>query len=239
MPSRTRSREPVAPPSTAASPQHLPSVQNAYTYVRDGILSGAFPEGSRIIEQQVSDALGLSRTPVREGIRLLVADGFLVLRPNAGATVRVWTQKEILDIYAARILVESEMAALAAARMENGTLGRLHALQDEMEARGPDISASNLERISALNREFHSLIYAAADNRRLQNMRANAIEIKIIMGTRQSYSSERLARTFHHHRELLDALATRDGEWARAVMNCHLSSARFALLQASAPHLQS
>ncbi|MBN9477944.1 MAG: GntR family transcriptional regulator [Burkholderiales bacterium] len=207
------------------------SVQQAYAHVRNGILAGRYPEGARITEKEVAEALGLSRTPVREGIRLLVADGFLVLRPNAGATVRIWSAPEIREIYAARILVESELAALAAERMDAATLAELREIQDEMESRGPDVSPVNLDRISTLNRRFHALIYDAAGNPRLRSMRAKAVEIKVILGTRRSYDRERLARTFQHHRELLDAFAARDPAWARAVMHCHLRSAQFALLE--------
>ncbi|OVZ57993.1 hypothetical protein CDO44_16600 [Pigmentiphaga sp. NML080357] len=207
------------------------SVQQAYAHVRNGILSGRYPEGARITEKEVAEALGLSRTPVREGIRLLVADGFLVLRPNAGATVRVWSAPEIREIYAARILVESELAALAAERMDARTLEELREIQDEMESRGPDVSPVNLDRISTLNRRFHALIYDAAGNSRLLGMRAKAVEIKVILGTRRSYDRERLARTFQHHRELIDAFTARDPAWARAVMHCHLRSAQFALLE--------
>jgi len=181
------------------------SVQQAYAYVRQGIITGRFPEGSRITEKEVAEALGLSRTPVREGIRLLVSDGFLVLRPNAGATVRVWSDPEVREIYAARILVESELAALAAERMDARTLEELRQVEDEMESRGPDVSDANLERISTLNRRFHALIYEAAGNARLLAMRAKAVELKVILGTRRSYDRDRLARTFQHHRELIDA----------------------------------
>lgn len=209
------------------------SVQQAYAYVRSGILSGQYPEGARITEKEVAEALGLSRTPVREGIRLLVSDGFLVLRPNAGATVRVWSDPEIREIYAARILVESELAALAAERMPARVLEELREIEDEMESRGPDVSQSNLDRISALNRRFHALIYDTADSPRLRSMRAKAVELKVILGTRRSYDRERLARTFQHHRELIDAFTARDPAWARAVMHCHLRSAQFALLEHS------
>lgn len=169
--------------------------------------------------------------PVREGIRLLVSDGFLVLRPNAGATVRVWSDPEVREIYAARILVESELAALAAERMDARTLEELRQVEDEMESRGPDVSDANLERISTLNRRFHALIYEAAGNARLLAMRAKAVELKVILGTRRSYDRDRLARTFQHHRELIDAFTARDPAWARAVMHCHLRSAQYALLE--------
>ncbi|VCU69861.1 HTH-type transcriptional repressor CsiR [Pigmentiphaga humi] len=208
-----------------------PSVQQAYAHVRDGIMSGKFPEGARVTEKEVSEALGLSRTPVREGLRLLVADGFLVLRPNAGATVRAWSDQEIRDLYAARILIESELAALAATRMSADTLAELREIEDEMESRGPDTSAANLDRISALNRTFHARIYDSAGNARLRTMRAKAVDIKIILRTRRSYDRDRLARTFQHHRELIDAFTARDPEWARAAMHCHLRSAQFALLE--------
>lgn len=212
------------------SPQSASSANQAYAYIREQIFNGTFQEGQRLTEQQFSDALSLSRTPVREAMRRLVADGFLHFQPNSGTFVRTWDADEIAAVYDARILVESEMAGFAARHMTPDIVGRLRLLATEMGLHGPDIAEPNLLRISPLNRDFHNLIIATAQSPRLALMHKQAVEVQIIQRTRRRYSSAQLARTFHHHDELIDAFSCRDAEWARRVMYCHLRSAKLAML---------
>lgn len=214
------------------SPKSVSSANQAYTYIRGQILNGTYREGERITEQHFSDLLGLSRTPVREALRRLVADGFVLFQPNSGTFVRTWDAAEIAAVYDARILVESELAAHAARNMTGPVLDKLQALNDEIESRGPDISPPNLARISPINRDFHHLISDTAQNPRLALMRTQALEVQIILRTRRRYSVQQLARTFHHHHELIDAFSCRDGDWARWVMAAHLRSAKHAMLGA-------
>ncbi|WP_295856247.1 GntR family transcriptional regulator [uncultured Xylophilus sp.] len=211
-------------------PKSASSANLAYNHIRTHILNGTYREGERITEQQVSDLLGLSRTPVREAMRRLVSDGFLHFQPNSGTFVRTWDAAEVEAIYDARILLEPELAAHAARHMTAPVLARMHQIQDEIESRGADIAEDNLVRISPLNRDFHALISDTAQNPRLAHMRVQSLEIQIIQRTRRRLSAHQLDRIFHHHRELLDAFACRDSDWARCVMSCHLRTAKLAML---------
>ena len=212
------------------SPKTASSAKQAYNFIRGQILNGTYGEGMRLTEQQFSDQLGLSRTPVREAMRLLVADGFLHFQPNSGTFVRTWDAAEIAAVYDARMLVESELAAQAARHMTPEIVQRLRALHDEIESQGADTSEENVVRIGPFNRDFHALISDIAQNPRLAAMRTQALEIQIIQRTRRRYSAMQLARSFHHHREIIDAFSCRDAEWARAAMACHLRSAKLAML---------
>lgn len=93
------------------SPRTAWSAKQAYTFIRTQILNGSYAEGMRLTELQISDELGLSRTPVREAMRLLVADGFLHFQPNSGTFVRTWDAREIAAVCHARVLVESTRGA--------------------------------------------------------------------------------------------------------------------------------
>ena len=212
------------------SPKSVSSAHQAYDFIRAQILNGTHVEGERLTEQQFSDLLGLSRTPVREAMRRLVADGFLHFQPNSGTFVRSWDNREIASVYDARILVEGELAAHAARNMTGPVLQKLRALHEEMASRGPDTSEPNLVRISPLNRDFHNLIADTAQNTRLASLRRQSLELQIIHRTRRLYTLEQLARSFHHHSELLDAFCCRDPDWARWVMASHLRSAKLARL---------
>jgi len=216
------------------SPKSVSSANQAYQFIRGQILNGTHVEGERLTEQQFSDLLGLSRTPVREAMRRLVADGFLHFQPNSGTFVRTWDATEIASVYDARILVEGELAAHAARNMTLPVLGTLRALHEDMASHGPDISEPNLVRISPLNRDFHNLIADTAQNTRLASMRRQGLELQIIHRTRRLYSVQQLARSFHHHAEMLDAFACQDADWARWVMASHLRSAKMARLGGNA-----
>ncbi len=206
------------------------STTQAYAYIKNRIVSGEYASGMRLTEEQLARDLGTSRTPVREAMRLLVSDGFLDFKPNSGTFVRTWDDQEVSNIYDARMLIESEMAASAARNITRAQCDELSAIQDEIESNGPDISAENLERINPLNRNFHRLIGAASNNARLMKMLNHAIEVQIVQKTFSRYSPAQLSRSFNHHRELIDAFYSNDADWARATMVCHMRSGKIALL---------
>lgn len=206
------------------------AADQAYAYVRERVVSGDFEAGRRLTEWQIADALGTSRTPVREAMRRLVGDGILRFQPNYGTFVGSYSAKEIGELFELRALLESEVASAAARGISREQIGQLQALQDRIEERGLDLERRNIERIGGLNREFHRIIAEASDNPRMVAMLTNAIEAPVVQQTFRRYSTEQLQRSFHHHRELIDAFGARDTAWARDAMSCHVRAARFAML---------
>lgn len=206
------------------------AAEQAYSYVRERVISGDFAAGTRLTEWKIADALGTSRTPVREAMRRLVGDGFLRFQRNYGTFVGTWTAKEIGDLFELRALLESEIARAAAGRISVDQIQRLTALQAQIEERGADLDRDNLTRIATLNREFHRVIAQASDSPRMVEMLTNAIEAPVVQQTFRRYSEGQLQRSFHHHRELIDAFRAGDTSWARDTMSCHVRAARFAML---------
>jgi DNA-binding GntR family transcriptional regulator len=206
------------------------AADQAYAYVRERVISGDFAAGTRLTEWQIADALGTSRTPVREAMRRLVSDGFLRFQRNYGTFVGALTPKEIGELFETRALLESEVAAAAARHITAQQLEQLAALQEQIEAQGLGLGRHNIARISALNREFHRLIAQASDSPRMVAMLANSIEAPVVQQTFSRYTAAQLQRSFQHHRELIDAFRAGDGAWARDAMSCHVRAARFALL---------
>lgn len=212
------------------------SAAQACAHIKDKVMTGAYASGMRLTEEQLANELGTSRTPVREAMRQLVAEGFLYFKPNSGTFVKAWTDAEVREIFDLRLLLESEVAAEAAVHIEPAQLRQLTNLQSDIESQGCDISEPNLARIGVLNRRFHSMLGTASRNTRLVTQLANCIEVPIVQKTFRQYDPQQLARSFHHHRELLDALSSKDREWAKWVMSCHIRSAKFVLLgQAKLP----
>jgi DNA-binding GntR family transcriptional regulator len=206
------------------------AADQAYAYVRERVISGDFAAGMRLTEWQVADALGTSRTPVREAMRRLVGDGILRFQPNYGTFVGSFTAKEIGELFDLRALLESEVAGAAARSISDEQIERLKAMQDSIEERGVDLGRKNIERIAAHNREFHRIIAQASDSPRMVKMLTDAIEAPVVQQTFSRYTAAQLQRSFHHHRELIDAFSARDTAWARDTMSCHVRAARFAML---------
>lgn len=201
-----------------------------YSIIKDRIRRGVFPAGARLTEQGLAAEFGISRTPIREAMRMLVADGILDFKPNSGTFVQQWSDEQISEIFHLRFLLESEIAGLAAQHITDEEVAELEQLQNDLEVGGIDLGEENLTRVSVLNRSFHRVIAAASRNTRLVGMLSNVIEMPIVQRTFQRYTKAQLDRSFHHHRELIDALRHGDQTWARSVMQCHISSARSALL---------
>lgn len=208
--------------------------RQAYQYIRERVISGAYAPGSRLTEEQLARELGVSRTPVREAVRQLAADGALVLKPNYGIFVGAWSRDEIAQLFDLRVMLESEITALAATNIGADQIEQLVVLQDELESRGCDLSSGNIERIAAHNREFHRVVAAASAKPRFVAMLANAIEMPIVQQTFRRYSTAQMARSFAHHRELIDAFRARDAAWARNVISCHIHAAKHARLDSEA-----
>lgn len=201
-----------------------------YGAIKEQIIEGRYPPGGRITEQQVAAEFNTSRTPVREAMRQLVADGFARFKPNSGTVVREWPAEEMRQIFELRVLIESEIAGYAAERISAEEIAQLARLQDDIEAEGPDTQARNTARIGPLNREFHRILAEASRNERLVRMLAGAIEVPIVQQTFRRYAPRQLERSFHHHRELIDALTAHDSAWAKSVMSSHIHSAKQTLL---------
>lgn len=203
-----------------------------YGAIKEQIIEGRYAPGSRITEQQVAAQFNTSRTPVREAMRQLVADGFALFKPNSGTVVRQWSPEEVRQVFDLRLLIESQIAGHAAAHISQAQIRELTHLQEQIESGGVDVDVANTLRIGPLNREFHRIIAQASRHERLVAMLANTIEVPIVQRTFRRYSRERLARSFSHHRELIEALAARDSAWASSVMSSHIHSAKQTLLEA-------
>ncbi|MST33366.1 GntR family transcriptional regulator, partial [Acidimicrobiaceae bacterium USS-CC1] len=111
----------------------MSSVEVAYTALRDGIARGEHAAGSRLREEDLAATLGLSRTPVREALRRLQAEGLVEVEPRRGALVATWSADELDEIFELRALVEGYGARRAAARVADAQVGLLEELCEGME----------------------------------------------------------------------------------------------------------
>lgn len=206
-----------------------PSTERTYAEIRDRIMSGRLVPGSRLVEVDLAADLDVSRTPVREALRRLAAEGLIEVLPNRGATVRSWTDRELHDIYQSRAELESLAASLATDRMDGAVLAGLEQLCDQMEACGVEPDRDGRDRLTELNTEFHDTIRNAAASPTLTSMIHVVAQLPLVRATFHRYSREDLDRSRGHHREMVAAFRAGDGDWVAAVTKAHVLAARASL----------
>ena len=203
----------------------------AYTSVRDGIVRGAYAAGARLTEQDLAQTIGVSRTPVREALRRLHAEGLVEFEPNHGAVVAAFDLEDAEEIFELRALLEPISARRAAERAAPAIIAQLRALSQQQMLESTQRRAGYLMRISDLNDRFHRLIQAAANSPRLAKTLAGLIEAPLILRTFAQYSSAELRRSADQHLELVQAFEARDPMWAHSVMHAHILAGRATYLR--------
>lgn len=210
------------------------ATERAYEAIRDAILEGAFPPAARLKETELVAFCGVSRTPVREALRRLAAEDFVVIQRNRGAQVKSWSAEDLDELFSLRALLEGHAAARAANRIKPADLARIAGAVQEMS----DVlerATSQKKKVAAflrLNAKVHEGIWLASGSERLVSMLRQLVEQALMAHTAAQFSLERVAQSHHHHEELLQALAAGDPAWAEAVMRNHIHAARHALAPA-------
>ena len=198
----------------------------AYEALLADILAGAYPPGHRIREEEVAERVGISRTPVREALRRLNAEGLVDLPPHRGAVVQP-AMYELEELFEIRALLEGYGAERAAARRSDEDLELLLDLCDRMDA--IVTGGSDVGELTSLNMAFHRHVQVASGVGRLLGVMPALVVSPLVREIFRHYTRAELTRSMAQHREIVDALAARDPDWARAVMCAHLHAGRAAL----------
>ncbi len=204
---------------------------HAYAEIRSLILSGDAPPGAPLREEQLADICGVSRTPVREALRRLEAELYVVRSGGNRMAVADWSRDDLDEMFALRAMLESHAAARAALRIDAAGLAMLEACNAEVNA-AVGTAEADVARFLAANRRFHDTIIAAAQSPRLATMLAALVEQPVVRRTASRYSASELQHSAREHEELTRACATRDADWARAVMTAHIRRAAHAFTAA-------
>lgn len=207
--------------------------ERAYDEIRERILRGELLPGLWLREEELATALGVSRTPVREALGRLHAEGLVELAPNRGAQVAQWPDEDLTEIFSLRALLEGFGAALAARKVTDGQIEELESLAAEMEE--AVAAGADPERLAPSHRAFHLLVARAAANKRLEMVIANVTQLAWMQHTLAHYGKEQVDRSMAQHREILVALRTRNPEWARALMEAHVLGARHSFDEPEEP----
>lgn len=210
--------------STPASP--------AYEQIRQAIVEGQYAPGQRLIEQRIAEELQLSRTPVREALHRLEAEGLVQSEPNRGAVVRALSVDDIADIYGLRARLEGYAAELAAQRAtpeEIAAIDAGNAAFAEALARPANDLAVVRETHDA-NRRIHEAILAAAKHDRLSQALGRTIDVPLVFQAFREFDRAETERSHLFHSVIRDAIAAGDAVRAGNLMSEHVLQGRDSLI---------
>jgi len=233
---------PRVPPTTQSG--EAAHTRVAYAALRERIASGGLGPGTWLREHTVATSLGLSRTPVREALRLLAAEGVVELVHNRGARVVSWSAEDIDEAYRLRALIEGYGAGLAAARADAACVAELRSLQERYEQAldGQDPQPTSAPMTSApmtsapmtsaqCNDDFHAAVLAASGSARLPVLVAAVSSAPLVRRVLHSYDDDDRRRSVMAHRDVITAIANGDADLATSAMSSHILAARYSALR--------
>jgi DNA-binding GntR family transcriptional regulator len=184
--------------------------------LQHAILEGVLRPGERLRAEALAQRFGTSRTPVREALLQLEAQGLVEVEPNRGAVVKAFDSADLLDLYELRALLEPAAAARAATRIDPDQIEQLQALTDD---------DATPEQQMASNELFHRIIVEAARSPRLTAAMRAASGIPRAFRSSFWHDDDQRAESLMCHRRLIDAFIAKDAPLAEAVMRMHILGA--------------
>jgi len=197
-------------------------VDQVYGVIRERILAGELPRGARVHQEDIAADLGVSRTPVREALRRLAAEGLIEMRTNRGARVTDLGPDDMLHPYEARLVVEPGAARLAAQSEHPEGRARMRRAVDAQRRAIPDVP-----RTFAANREFHIALAQASGNAFLLQFIENLWVARIgeAIYEHQAETPERMSLDADEHEAILDAVEAGDARKAESLTRRHIADA--------------
>lgn len=201
----------------------------AYDAIRARIVSGEVEPGQWLRESNVADSLSLSRTPVREALRMLATEGVVELVPNRGARVVSWSAGDIDEVYRLRALLEGHGAALAADHATTDEIAGIRRLAEAYE-RAVDAALPGQDETARCNDDFHAAIVAASGSPRLATLLDVISSAPMVARALALYSADDRRRSVLQHRDIVTAVAHGDPTLAESAMRSHILAARYTAM---------
>ncbi len=206
---------------------YKPLREVVYETLREAIKTGGLTPGERLMEIQLAEELGVSRTPVREAIRKLELERFVVMIPRRGTYVANLSLKDINEVFEIRAALDGLAAGLAAERITEEELEQLERLLVEISEH---IDQHDNEKIVATDEAFHDILYRASRNERLVGIIYNLREQFTRFRSVSINYPGRLQNTLEEHRQLVEAIARREPDMAQQKAREHIENAEQTLL---------
>lgn len=205
------------------------SPARAAELLRAAVMDGRLRPGERLKEAQLAEQFGLSRTPIREALLLLQAEGVIDQLPNKGATVRTYTPEQVCHTYEIRAVLEGYACYRAASRIDADALQQL----DQSIARFDEFTSQDTSAVELAgeNDVFHNVIIAAAGNPRLVPMVRATAELPLLYRAFYWQSQQQIDVAAHGHKQIARALRAGDADRARVLMLEHVWHTRDILVE--------
>ena len=184
--------------------------------LRQRIFRRELEPGSWIDELKIAEEFGISRTPLREALKVLAAEGLVTMKVRRGAYVTEMSEKDLRDVYHLLSLLESDAAGVVAERATDAQLKTLQDLHAELEA-----AVADREEFFAINERFHMHLLEMADNRWRSQMVADLRKVMKLNRHNSLLKQGRIEDSLQEHRRLMQALCTHDAEATRQAMQDH------------------
>lgn len=200
--------------------------ESVFRQIRQAIVEGSIPAGSKISETELAKTYGVSRGPLREAIGRLEACSLVIRKPNVGARVMTMSSSQLLDIYFVREALEGMAARLAATHMTDEEIDKLREL---LSQHGNEIEQEQGQAYFQKegDLDFHYRIITGSKNDRLINLLCNDLYYQMRLYRYQfGMRGHRAPKAYSEHEHIVDAIANRDGEMAELLMRLHIRSSR-------------
>ena len=199
--------------------------EQVFNELKEAIIKGKLPQGSKITEDEIAKQYGISRGPLREAIRRLEGLRLLVRKPHAGVRVVTLTHAMMEEIYTVREALEGMSARLVATRMSDSEIGELRTLLNNHESTIDQSQGKEYFQHEG-DLDFHFRIAQASNNQWLMDLLSSELyQLLRMCRHRSSQTPERPLRALREHKQITEAIANRDPELAELLMRRHISGA--------------
>jgi DNA-binding GntR family transcriptional regulator len=208
-------------PAVSLAPR--PLYEEVAELLRQRIFQRALEPGSWIDEMKIAEEFGISRTPLREALKVLAAEGLVTMKVRRGAYVTEVSQQDLSDVYHLLSLLESDAAAVVATKATDAELEELQTLHKALEAAAKPGKA-NTEQFFALNEQFHMRLLQIANNRWRDQMVADLRKVMKLNRHNSLLKTGRIEESLTEHQAIMAALLARDAQRTQERMRDHFAN---------------
>ena len=215
-------------PRNSLAGKRLPLSEQAYQEIRKAIRQRKFRAGDRLRETDLAEMFGLSRTPIREALSRLQAEGLAAEHAQRGFTLRAFDHSMVTELYVMREALEGTAARLAARSADEAEIALLQSLHEEYAGL---VSRKKEPELTEKNRQFHELLCLCAHNRYLLRMLEPLHDALGLLGESNLVDPLRAKQNVIDHAAIVDAIKGRDGDAAESLVRTHIRAAYAARIK--------
>lgn len=205
--------------------------QHAYEEIKNAIINHTIPQGKVLFERNLSDMLGISRTPLRSAIQMLEMEGWLTSEPRKGVFIHKIAEKDVIDVIQLRRANESLVVEIMVPEITDEEMEKLESIFAYQVQHLADDKLFILT-----DKDFHMYMAELTGNKRLIQLMQTLSDQMRWFGIMALHSTERKERTMEEHRAILEGIKNRDVELAKKAVIDHIEQTRTAVLAAMKEH---